>query len=73
MKNILVNSILALAMLSLAGCYESANSVDSTVKTTKAMKCGAGKCGSAKKAMKCGDGKKEMPMKCGAGKCGSAK
>ncbi len=51
-------------------------------------KCGAGKCGDAKKEMpaskcggdkvapaaKCGDTKKEAPAsKCGAGKCGDAK
>ena len=41
-------------------------------------KCGAGKCGDAKKAHtekcgagKCGDAKKAPAAKCGAGKCGS--
>lgn len=36
-------------------------------------KCGAGKCGDAKKEMpagKCGNATKESAGKCGAGKCG---
>ena len=86
MKKLLLNSIFALALLSLAGCYESAGSANSAVKTTKSAcsaKCGTGKCGNGKKAMKCGSGKcgdaKKATkkcgatMKCGAGKCGSAK
>ena len=73
MKNILFGSILALALLSLTGCYESATSTDATVKTTKS-KCGAGKCGDSK-TTKCGDAKKaETTKKCGAdGKCGTGK
>jgi len=65
MKNLLFSSILALAMLSLAGCYGASSCNSSAIKTTKAAKCGANS--------KCGDAKKATPMKCGAGKCGSAK
>ena len=79
MKKILLNSIFALALLSLAGCYQSAGSTDAAVKTTKSnynAKCGAGKCGECKIAMKCGTGKcgdSKKAMKCGTGKCGDAK
>ena len=86
MKKILLNSIFALALLSLAGCYESTKSANTAVKTTKSncnAKCGMDKCGDSKKAMKCGSGKcgdaKKATKKCGAtmkcaaGKCGSAK
>ena len=38
------------------------------VKSSKPMKCGAGKCGAA---MQAPEPKKEPAMKCGAGKCGS--
>ena len=69
MKKLLLNSIFALALLSLAGCYEASSCDSSATKITKSMKCGAAKCGDAKKATKkCG-----ATMKCGAGKCGSAK
>jgi len=61
MKNILINSIFALALLSFAGCYETATGVDASVKSTKS-KCGSAKCGDSKKTMKCGQGK-----------CGTAK
>ena len=79
MKKILLNSIFALALLSLAGCYESANTATTGAKTTKSMKCGSGKCGAGmkkgaacdSKAGKCGDAKKAK--KCGASKCGDAK
>ena len=83
MKNLLFGSLLAVAMLSLSGCYGTADSANAAVKTTKSacntancnkgMKCGAGKCGEGKKAMKCGTGKcgdAKKTMKCGAGKCG---
>ncbi len=64
MKKVLYSSILALAVLSLSGCYQASSCDTPAIKTTKAAKCGTAKCGDAKKA---------MPMKCGAGKCGSAK
>ena len=71
-------------------CVISANSTKEVYdcvrnKETKklSLKCGDGKCGSAKPAMKCGAGKcggsmqepkqlqkKEPVMKCGVGKCG---
>ena len=86
MKKILLNSIFALALLSLAGCYESASTATNGAKTSKSMKCGAGKCGAGMKkgaacaskagkcgTGKCGDAKKAPAMKCGAGKCGSSK
>ncbi len=80
MKKLLLNSIFALALVSLAGCYGTSANVDNGVKTTKGMKCGTGKCGKsmksgagcASKASKCGDAKKAT--KCGASaKCGDAK
>jgi len=78
MKKLLYSFILALALLSMAGCYETATNTDTSVKTTKS-KCGASKCGDAKTekcgAAKCGDAKAaETTKKCGAdGKCGTGK
>jgi len=49
----------------------------STTLSAEGMKCGAGKCGGAKKEApksKCGGAdKKAAKAKCGAGKCGGAK
>ncbi len=78
MKKVLFSSILALSLLALTGCYESATCANSAIKTTKS-KCGTGKCGDSKTmkcgAGKCGDAKKaETTKKCGAdGKCGTGK
>ena len=61
MKNILLGSIFAFAMMTTTGCYET-NSAVKTATPCASGKCGAGKCS---KAMKCGTGK------CGTKKCGS--
>jgi hypothetical protein len=52
MKKLLYSSFLAVTLLSLSGCYESASNEGMQKYTdgqkTPTMKCGAGKCGSAK-------------------------
>ena len=75
MKKILLLSILSVAMLSLSGCGEETNKVDTKkVETPTAMKCEAGKCGEAMQKVeknKAPEKKGEAASKCGEGKCGS--
>jgi len=75
MKKILLMGVLYVAMLSLSGCGEETNKVETKkTETPVAMKCEAGKCGKSMEkvekntapAKKC-----EAGAKCGEGKCGS--
>lgn len=69
MQKLFIGALLALGLLTLSGCYESTSTADGAATKTTKSKCGAGKCGDAKKeTKKCG-----ATMKCGAGKCGSGK
>jgi uncharacterized low-complexity protein len=75
MKKLLFSALLALGMLTLSGCYESAQATDASIKTTKAAGAACDKPDCKAKGMKCGSGKcgkdmKKPAMKCGAGKCG---
>ena len=71
-KNLLISSLFAFAILTFQGCAEK--STDTASKTSSSM--GVGKCGTGMQG-KCGTGKcgatlKADGMKCGTGKCGSA-
>jgi len=89
MTKLLIGSLMALSLVVLTGCNDTATAKSSDSKT---MKCGEGKCGSEKKAegMKCGADKKATESnvskcgadkkatesnvsKCGEGKCGGDK
>jgi len=63
MKKFVLILLASSALLVFTGCYENSNT---GVKTTKATKCGTGKCGDAKKVEK-------KEGKCGSGKCGTGK
>ncbi len=64
MKNLFLGLVTTFALLAFAGCYDN-SSTGAGATSTKSSKCGAGKCGDAKKATK--------KAKCGTGKCGDAK
>ena len=64
MKKLLFSTLLGLALLSLAGCGEDEKS------ETAAMKCEAGKCGTAMKKDAAPAEKSTTDAKCGEGKCG---
>jgi len=73
MKNLLMGTLFAFAMIVTTGCYGTASSATAP----KASGMGVGKCGDGMQG-KCGTGKcgtqiKDKGMKCGTGKCGSAK
>jgi len=75
MKNLFLSLITTFTLLAFTGCND--NAATEGMATQKSEKCGAGKCGDAKKdtkAVKCGDAKtQEKSAKCGAGKCGDGK
>ncbi|HHD77391.1 MAG TPA: hypothetical protein ENK97_01220 [Campylobacteraceae bacterium] len=77
MKHLFFTIATGFALLAFAGCYGNDSSSQGATATTKSTKCGAGKCGDAKKSTtpaKCGTAK-EAPKKaqCGTGKCGEGK
>ena len=81
MKNLFLGLVTTFALLAFTGCYDN-SSTEVGATSAKSSKCGAGKCGDAKKNVKaakcdsgkCGDAKKATKKaKCGTGKCGDAK
>jgi len=71
MKKLLIGSIMALSLVALTGCNDTATAGSSE---SKSMKCGEGKCGGDKKAektMKCGGDKNSTETN--ASKCGGDK
>ncbi|MBT8349301.1 MAG: hypothetical protein HKP62_07650 [Sulfurovum sp.] len=64
MKQLLFSALLGLALLSLTGCGEDEQP------ETAAMKCEAGKCGTAMDKDAVAPTKSTVDTKCGEGKCG---
>ncbi|MEN8728064.1 MAG: hypothetical protein ABF276_08895 [Sulfurovum sp.] len=64
MKKLLFSTLLGLALLSLTGCGEDEKP------ETAAMKCEAGKCGTAMEKDAAPAEKSTADAKCGEGKCG---